>query len=195
MLRSFVVSIMTLLLTTAALAEETVSTFTLDALSFVSFGDEQVVPLPAGSTIKFRFGAPAPDGSTTFTIAPGDVAIAPVPLPDGSGMLEYALGATASGSLQALENGKLLDFTATVRATLVGPAGQGAFDYVMPFSTSGESATSIDGSKTLTRTGVHVIDGVWYAQIVGATTNKGQAFPGPGVAVYTVLSGRFDTIP
>jgi hypothetical protein len=88
-----------------------------------------------------------------------------------------------------------LDFTATVRATLTRASGEGSFDYLMPFSTSGESATSIDGSQTLTRIGVHVIDGVWYAQIVGAATNKSEAFPGPGVAVYTVLSGQFDTIP
>jgi hypothetical protein len=42
---------------------------------------------------------------------------------------------------------------------------------------------------------MRLVDGVWYAQIVGATTNKENAYPAPGAAVYTVLSGRFDRVP
>jgi hypothetical protein len=42
---------------------------------------------------------------------------------------------------------------------------------------------------------MRLVDGVWYGQLVGATTNKTNAFPKPGTAVYTVLSGRFDPIP
>jgi hypothetical protein len=30
---------------------------------------------------------------------------------------------------------------------------------------------------------------------VGATTNQENAFPEPGAAVYTVLSGSFDRVP
>ena len=44
-------------------------------------------------------------------------------------------------------------------------------------------------------TGMRLVDGVWYGQLVGATTNKTNAFPEPGTAVYTVLSGRFDRVP
>ena len=43
--------------------------------------------------------------------------------------------------------------------------------------------------------GLNLVDGVWYGQIVGATTNKENAFPEPGAAVYTVLSGSFDQVP
>jgi hypothetical protein len=42
---------------------------------------------------------------------------------------------------------------------------------------------------------MRLVDGVWYGQLVGATTNQANAFPEPGTAVYTVLSGRFDRIP
>jgi hypothetical protein len=42
---------------------------------------------------------------------------------------------------------------------------------------------------------VRIADGVWYGQLVGTATNKSDAYPGPGAAVYTVLSGRFDAVP
>ena len=42
---------------------------------------------------------------------------------------------------------------------------------------------------------MRLVNGVWYAQIVGATTNEENAFPAPGAAVYTVLSGSFDQVP
>ena len=34
-----------------------------------------------------------------------------------------------------------------------------------------------------------------HEQLVGATVNKQNAFPKPGTAVYTVLSGQFDQLP
>lgn len=34
-----------------------------------------------------------------------------------------------------------------------------------------------------------------YVELVGAATNKADAFPEPGVAVHAVLSGRFDALP
>jgi hypothetical protein len=42
---------------------------------------------------------------------------------------------------------------------------------------------------------VRLVEGVWYAQIVAATTNVANAFPSTGVAVYSVVSGRFDSLP
>jgi hypothetical protein len=32
-------------------------------------------------------------------------------------------------------------------------------------------------------------------QLVGAATNRDSAYPGPGAAVYTVLSGALDRMP
>ncbi len=73
--------------------------------------------------------------------------------------------------------------------------GQGTYDYEIPFTTAVATATSRDGTETLTRSGRSITDDAHYAQIVGATTNRANAFPKPGAAVYTVLSGRFDTLP
>ena len=56
-------------------------------------------------------------------------------------------------------------------------------------------ASNAEHTETLSVTGMRLVDGAWYGQIVGATTNRENAYPEPGAAVYTVLSGRFDRIP
>jgi hypothetical protein len=184
-----------LLLPGAVRADETVSTFTLDGLSFISFGDQQIVLPDSGSTIVFRFETPSADGSVPFTIAPDDVSIPPVDLPDGSGTLRYALASPASGTLVPTSGGRRLSFTATVSATLSSSSVNGTYRYTIPFTTESTSASSVDGAQTLSVTGMRLVDGAWYGQIVGATTNKANAFPEPGTAVYTVLSGSFDQVP
>jgi hypothetical protein len=178
-----------------ARADETVSTFSLDALSFISFGDQQILLPASGSSITFHFGAPAPDGSIPFTIAPADVSIAPIPLPGNTGTLHYSIAAPASGSLVPTASGRRLSFTATVRATLSDTPRAGSYEYVIPFSTEAAAASNAAGTDSVSVTGMRLIDDVWYGQLVGATTNKTNAFPEPGTAVYTVLSGRFDRIP
>ena len=65
----------------------------------------------------------------------------------------------------------------------------------MPFTTETVTATDVLGQVSVERTGIRLIDGIWYVQLVGATTNKEKAFPAPGTAVYSVLSGRFDQVP
>jgi len=181
--------------TTPTSADETVSTFTLDGLSFISFGDQEIVLPDSGSTLKFRFGDPNPDGSIPFTIRPEDVSIDPVALPDGGGTLTYALASQATGVMSPTSEGRKLTFTATVSATLDSPTSKGTFDYAIPFTTEAAAASNATGSETLNVTGMRLVDGVWYGQIVGATTNKENAFPEPGTAVYSVLSGSFDQVP
>jgi hypothetical protein len=178
-----------------ALAEETIGTFTLDGLSFVSFGDQQILLPDSGSTIRFRFGSPAADGSVPFTIQPEDVSIDPIALPQGGGTLRYAIASPASGTLRPTATGRQIQFTATVRATLDSPTNSGSFDYTMPFTTEGAQASNAEHTETLSVTGMRLVDGAWYGQLVGATTNRENAYPEPGAAVYTVLSGRFDLIP
>lgn len=174
---------------------ETVGTFTLDAISFVSFGDRQTVTLPAGSTLKFRFGEKAANGTTPFTIQPGDVSIADVPLSSG-GVLRYALASSASGAIRPTPQGREIAFTATVNATLeTGGPNDGTFSYTIPFTTESAAAPNRTGTETLSVDGQRLVEGAWYAQIVGATTNRNNAFPEPGAAVYTVLSGSFDRVP
>lgn len=184
-----------LLVSPPSATAETVSTFTLDALSFVSFGDEQAIALPPGSTIRFRFGTPAPDGSVSFTIEPSEVSIAPVALAANGGTLRYAMVSPTSGVMRPNAGGRELSFDATIRATLDSTGGGGSFDYAMPFTTESTAAANLAGTEQLAVTGMRLVEGIWYGQIVGATTNKANAFPEPGAAVYTVLSGSFDQVP
>jgi hypothetical protein len=91
--------------------------------------------------------------------------------------------------------GRRLDFTATVRATLDSGNGGGSFDYAFPFTTESTVARNAADTHQLVVSGMRLVEGVWYGQIVGATTNEDAAYPEPGAAVYTVLSGTFDSVP
>ena len=176
-------------------AEEALGTFRLDGLSFVSFGDQQFLIPESGATIVFRFGTPNEDGSLPFKIQPADVSIAPIPLPSGQGTLRYSLVATAFGFLRPTEQGRKIEFNAAVAATLDAPEGSGTYKYTVPFTTETAAASNAQRTDSVTVSGMRLVDGVWYAQIVGAATNKENAFPEPGAAVYTVLSGSFDQVP
>lgn len=68
-------------------------------------------------------------------------------------------------------------------------------DEAIHLTTKSASATSQDGSESVHVNGMRAIDGVWYAQIAGATSNDATAIPRPAAAVYMVLSGRFDQLP
>jgi len=179
----------------SARAEDTIGTFRLDGLSYVSFGDQQFVFPATGSTIQFRFGNPNEDGSVPFTIDLGGVSIAPIPLPSGQGTLRYTLAAPAFGFMRPTETGRKLEFSAAIAATLDAPEGSGTYTYPIPFTTETATASNVDRTDSVAVTGMRLVDGVWYAQIVGATTNKENAYPAPGTAVYTVLSGSFDQVP
>jgi hypothetical protein len=176
-------------------AEETLGTFRLDGLSFVSFGDQQFLFPESGSTIVFRFGTPSEDGTVPFKIQPADVSIAPIPLPSGQGTLRYSLVATAFGFVRPTESGRKIEFNAAVAATLEAPEGSGSYTYSVPFTTETAAASNAQQTDSVSVSGMRLVDGVWYAQIVGATTNQENAFPEPGAAVYTVLSGSFDQVP
>ena len=190
---------LTLLLTTSLIAAplasaDSVSTFTLDALSHVSFGTAEILYLPSGSTIRFHFAEPAADGSVAFTISPADVSMEPADVP-GGGSMQYRIAGPTSGVMTQTSEGRRISFYATVVADLETPNVTGAFNYSMTFTTEAVAAQNSTGTETVARTGLRLIDGVWYGQLVAATTNKDNAFPEPGAAVYTVLSGAFDQIP
>lgn len=180
---------------TTASAQST-GTLTLDSLSFISFQDQQVIPLPDGSTLQFQFGTPSSSGVIPFTIDPSGLSIAPVDIPGGTSSLLYGLAGAASGTITPATDGHIIQFSANVTATLQNPGGDsGTYTYAMPFTTETATASDILGQTTVQRTGVRLVDGVWYAQIVAATTNKENAVPAPGTAVYSVLSGQFDQLP
>jgi hypothetical protein len=154
----------------------------------------EVLPIPSGSTLRFHFGEPGSDGSIPFTLAPEDVSIAPIPMA-GAGTLRYALAGPASGWIRPTPTGRRIDFTASVAASVELPEGGGTFTYQVPFTTESAEARNAPGTESVEATGMRMVEGAWYAQLVGATTNRTNAFPKPGAAVYTVLSGRFDQLP
>ena len=188
-------ALITLAATGTARAEESLGTFRLDGLSFISFGDRQLLVPPTGSTIVFRFGTPNDDGSVPFKIQPADVSIAPIPLPSGQGTLKYQLVAPAFGFVRPTENGRKIEFNAAVAATLDAPEGSGTYKYTMSFTTEAAAASNAQRTHSVAVSGMRLVDRAGYAQIVGATTNKENAYPEPGAAVYTVLSGSFDRVP
>ena len=74
-------------------------------------------------------------------------------------------------------------------------AEEGTFTYRMPFTTETLKAKGLGRDLEVEVSGVRLVDGAGYVQLVGATVNKENAFPAPGTAVYTVLSGKFDRVP
>jgi hypothetical protein len=181
--------------TPTARAETSTGTLTLDGLSFVSFEDEEVLRIPSGSTLRFHFGERASDGSIPFTLGPEDVEIAPIPMPTGGGTLQYRLVSTASGTIRPTESGRRMEFTASIAASLERPEGSGTFTYIVPFTTEAAEAPNSARTDSVETAGMRLVEGARYVQLVGATTNRTNAFPKPGAAVYTVLSGSFDRLP
>lgn len=168
----------------------------LDGLSFVSFGNQELYSIPLGSSVAFEFGEPSPDGSVPFTIQPSGVEILPIPMGGEYRELRYSLVAPASGRMHETPEGRRLEFTAQVRATLVDDRGEtGAFTYSIPFTTESVVARSAAGDVTLAVDGMRVATETEYVQIAGAATNRDEAFPAPGTAVYTLLSGNFAGMP
>ena len=187
---------MALMLLPSSAHAQMLGTLTLDGLSFISFQDQQTLSLPAGSTLEFQFGKPYSNGTIPFTISPSGLSIAPIDLPGGAGSLLYGLAGTATGLVTPAADGHIIQFSASVTASRQGQTGQtGSYTYSMPFTTETAVASDILRQTTVERTGVRLIDGIWYVQLVAATTNKGDAVPAPGTAVYSVLSGRFDQLP
>ena len=177
-------------------SETLVATLHLDGLSFVSFGNEQLFSIPLGSSVQFEFGDPEADGSIPFTIDPSGVTILPIPMAGQYRELRYALVSPASGTLTQVAGGSRLDFTASVRATLVAENGElGSYTYTVPFTTEGLVVDNTAGDVQLSVSGMRMSSGNGHVQLVGAVTNREQAFPEPGTAVYTVLSGVFDRVP
>jgi hypothetical protein len=88
-----------------------------------------------------------------------------------------------------------MDMTARVSVSVSGPSGTGTATYPVRFTTQQATATNLAGTKTVSITGEPVVRSSRYVQLVAATPNRRDAFPEPGSAVYTVLSGTFDHPP
>ncbi|MCP5058517.1 MAG: hypothetical protein GY937_17585 [bacterium] len=193
-MKQILVLLVLLQLSVPAGAETTTGTLTLDSLSFISFEGYENLNLPAGSTIEFAFSDPDPGGSVSFTILPSGVSIPSIQLWSTPGELRYTLAAPATGTATKTSEGIKISFSATVSVTLVQQGG-GTFQYSLPFTTESASATNAAGTNTVSLSGMQLVEGPNHVQLVGATTNKTNAFPEPGRAVSSVLSGTFDTFP
>ncbi len=176
-------------------AQETLSTLTLDSLSFISFGDRAVFAIPSGATLQLRFGSPQDDGSVPFVIHPDEVAIPPIALESEPGTLTYTLQGDAQGVVEQADSGLSVELTATIAATLEGAESSGTKIHTLRFSTASASATNLFGTESVSVTGMQLDPEARYLQLVGATTNPETARPEPGAAVYAVLSGTLDKLP
>ena len=93
-----------------------------------------------------------------------------------------------------LEMYRIVEMNAVIAAT-ISPGAAEPFTYGMPFTTEKVVAQDLAGQLSIEITGMRLVEDVWYVQLVGATVNKANAYPKPGTAVYTVLSGTFDHLP
>ncbi len=169
------------------------ATLFLDSSSYLSYSESQNPHLPAGSTIRFRFAAASADGSVPISVRPEDVSIAPIPVAEGLA-IQYALARTATGTLRSVRGGNQIELFATLVATLQGsPETPPAF-FELRFTTGSAQASNASRTETVVVDGAPAGAGN-HVELVGAATNRPDAFPGPGEAVYAILSGSFDWLP
>jgi hypothetical protein len=170
-----------------------VGTLTLDSLSFVSFDDRTIWAIAPGARLRFHFGKPDSDGSVPFSLAPSDVSIPPIPVDGGKSSLTYRLASPTSGVLR-MNPTPSVEFTASVSTTLQGEQGSSTATYTVRFTTGVATATSAEGRQMHVE-GMPLVKGANHLQLVGATTNRTDAYVEAGAATYTVLSGSFDQLP
>lgn len=181
------------LVSRGAIAQDQLGTLSLDASSYVSYSESQNPHIPAGSTIRFRFGTASADGSVPITVRPEDVSIAPIAVAQGMA-IQYSLGGSATGTVRKVAGSKQIELFATLVATLQGSPDRPPVSYQLRFTTGTAQASNTSQTESVTVDGVPAA-AANYVQLVGAATNRPDAFPGPGEAVYAILSGNFDSLP
>lgn len=169
---------------------------TLDELSYISFGDKQIYPIPAGSSIRFQFGVQDVKGSVSFTISPDGVNIGAVRMKDGGEALLFGLARPAAGTMNVGADGAAtMSFDAQLRVALRGPSGEGMREVAIHFTTEAAEARSLDGATRLNVAGMRLNRAARAVQFVGTSAVPASDYPAPGEAVYAVLSGVFDALP
>ncbi len=178
----------------SAADEPFLATLELDPFSIVSFGDQEVYPLPEGSKVVFEFSSSSGAGSFGFVVRPSEALIAPIPLRHADESLQFSLARTATGVMRRGDDGRLIvEIDAYVVVTLGHPDEPGWKKLPIHLTTESAKARSRDGGHEIDVAGGRVSGrGV---QLVGTTTNAEDDYPKPGAAVYVVLSGVFDQLP
>jgi len=108
--------------------------------------------------------------------------------------IQYSLGGSATGTLRKVAGSKQIELFATLVATLQGSPETPPVSYQLRFTTGTAQASNSSQTEVVTVDGVPAAVAN-YVQLVGAATNRPDAFPGPGEAVYAILSGSFDWLP
>jgi hypothetical protein len=179
-----------------AAAQETVAALTLDGNSFVSIEDQEVYPIPAGVVIPFHFAAPDAGGRSAVRIDPADVGRAKLPLGHPRDKLWIDLVEPATGLLRPTSDGRaVVEFQVRLLVTLDERQSSGSKEITLRFTTESTDASSADGSTTVRVGGTRLDPVSRNVRFVAARTNAPDDIPGPGAAVYVVLSGAFDTLP
>jgi hypothetical protein len=178
-----------------SLADEPfLATLELDPFSIVSFGDQDVYPLPEGSKIVFEFSSSSGKRSLRFVVRPSEALLTPIPLRHADESLQFSLARTATGTMRRGEDGRLIvEISADVVVALDHPDEPGWKRLPILLTTEAATARSQNGAHRIDVSGGRVAGrGV---QLVGVATNAGDDYPKPGAAVYVVLSGVFDRLP
>lgn len=183
----------TLAVAERCLAQGIVATLRLDDHAYVSYSDTETAKLPSGSTIQFRFGPANADGSVPILVRPEDLSIAPIPVAEGA-TIAYALRETASGMIRSVGGVRQIELAATLVASLRENPEVPAVVHQLVFTTGRAQATNANQTESVTVEGTPAAPSQ-AVRLVGAATNQPDAFPGPGEAVYAVLSGTFDWLP
>jgi hypothetical protein len=126
-------------------------------------------------------------------MSPDDVSLPLIPVAANATIL-YALAAPASGTLRAVDGEAQIELFATLTASLRERPDFPPVSYQLRFTTGLTAASNAAGTEIVTVEGQPVV-GPNHVRLVGAATNQPGAFPGPGEAVYAVLSGRLDWLP
>lgn len=171
------------------------SMLTLDALSFIAYHGGETHLVPSGSTLTLRFPEASSATSLGFKISPEDLNIRPVHVPAIGRYLIYRLAGPTSGVMTNTNEGRTITFSAEIVVSFEGDTDTSEKIYPMQFTTEIAAARDANGENRVEVNGLRAVDGVWYTQIVGATTNAKNAVLAPGEAVYTVLSGQFNQLP
>jgi hypothetical protein len=172
-------------------AEGQTGTLTLDATSYLSLDEARNLAIPQGASIRFRFGPAAADGSIPIRVEPADLVIPPIRVEEDV-TIQYSLASAATGSMRRVGGAAQIELLVALVASL--REGPSVRTYELRFTTGRAQATNVSGTEVVQVDGVPVADGS-YVELVGAATNRPDAFPAPGEAVYAVLSGRFDWLP
>ncbi|RIL02170.1 MAG: hypothetical protein DCC71_16785 [Proteobacteria bacterium] len=169
------------------------ATLTLDPLSFVSFGDDRVFSIPAGTKLAFRF-PDSPSENLAFEIHPDDVASAEIPIGTAESLV-VGLARPAKGVLRASDDGWTMSFDARLRVQIERPIEPRMREIDVRFTTESATAKSTDGSRSISVSGLRLQPSALAIQLVGARSGDAADYPLAGGPIYAVLSGAFDRLP